>query len=507
MKLTVASIFGEHMVLQRDKEITIWGTSISNDEITVELNGQIQTTTTNKTKWKVIFPPMEASFKTTMNISSKKLGEVISFNDIAIGEVWLAGGQSNMEFIVKYDVDATSLLEEEDDHYLRCYTVAQAPFTGFLEKDETPKWDYWKLWEDADERKEFSAVATYMGRILRKKLGVPVGVISCNWGGTPALAWTSLEEIKANPKFEVILKWQEEALKNLNWSSYISTSEMPTPEPTPDMLEFQENFMMGKDMSEFFKKGIPPMNPDIYSPYLPGPRSCIRPAGLYDSMICKIAPYGIRGAIWYQGEDDDARDWVDFYDESMKALIKSWRTLWKDEFPFFQVELAPFEGIGPTGAKIYDVLRHKQFKATSETDNAYDVCILDVGEQFNIHPRRKAKVGRRLAHLALKHVYGDSSLVADMPIAIKAEKNSDSIIITFENIADGLHIENDLNDVLIVLKDSEKIEYTAEVTKDQLVLKGDFEGDITIKYCESNYCVASLFNSEDNPVFGFTFEV
>lgn len=507
MKLKVASIFGEHMVLQRDKEIHIWGTSVSNDEITVTLNGVSQSTVSSKSKWEVVFPAMEANFKTELKISSKKLGEEIHFKDIAIGEVWLAGGQSNMEFIVKYDVNAEALKAEADDHYLRCYTVAQAPFVGFLEKEETPKFDYWKTWEDQDERIEFSAVATYMGRILREKLNVPVGIISCNWGGTPALAWTAMEEIKANPVFEPVLKWQEEALTNLNWASYITTSEIPTPEPTPEMAQFQEDFMMGKDMREFFTKGVPPMNPDLYTPYLPGPRSCIRPAGLYDSMICKVAPYGIRGAIWYQGEDDDARNWVDFYDESMKALIKSWRNLWKDEFPFFQVELAPFEGVGATGAKIYDVLRHKQYKATKETANAYDVCILDVGEQFNIHPRRKEKVGRRLAHLALKHVYGDTSRVADMPIAIKADRSEDTVTIYFDNVANGLHEEKILKDVLVVTTNDAAVEYTYEIKTNCLVIKGNFQDKVTIKYCESNYCEAALFNSEDNPVFGFTFEV
>ena len=507
MKLQVASIFGEHMVLQRNKEITIWGTSVSNDEITITLNGISKSVMSSRSKWEVTFPSQEATFQTSMRITSKKLNESIEFNDIAIGEVWLAGGQSNMEFIVKYDVNAENLKTEKDDHYLRCYTVAQAPFVGFLEKEETPEWDYWKTWEDVNEREQFSAVATYMGRILREKLNVPVGIISCNWGGTPALAWTSMEEILANPAFEIVLKWQQDALSNLMWESYISTSENPTPLPTPEALQFKDDFMMGKDMSEFFKKGIPPMNPAIYTPYLPGPRSCIRPSGLYESMIKKIAPYSLRGAIWYQGEDDDARNWVSFYDQSMKALITSWRKLWNDDLPFFQVELAPFEGIGMTGAKIYDVLRHQQYKATSEIGNAYDVCILDVGERFNIHPRRKEKVGRRLAHLALKHVYGDNSLVADMPIATRVERRDGNIVIHFDNVADGLHIENSLEDVLVVLKGEEKVPYEARVNHNELIISGSFDAPITVKYCESNYCVASLFNSEDNPVFGFTWEI
>ncbi|MCF0114045.1 MAG: hypothetical protein HUJ56_01735, partial [Erysipelotrichaceae bacterium] len=206
-------------------------------------------------------------------------------------------------------------------------------------------------------------------------------------------------------------------------------------------------------------------------------------------------------------EDDDARDWVDFYDESMKAVITSWRKAWGEELPFFQVELAPFEGVGVTGAKRYDVLRHQQYKATSELDHAYDVCILDVGERYNIHPRRKEKVGRRLAHLAMKYVYGDTSLVADMPIVKEAKRVEDTIEIYFDHCAGGLEERLSLKDVLKVTQDGNPMDYSYELKGDTLVLQGDFKAKTLIQYCEGNFVEASLFNREDNPVFGFTLEV
>ena len=131
--------------------------------------------------------------------------------------------------------------------------------------------------------------------------------------------------------------------------------------------------MMGIGLREFLEKGPPPMPPMDYTPYMPGPRSAVRPSGLYETMLCKTAPYAARGIIWYQGEDDDFRDWQEFYGESMKAVIRSWRTLFEEELPFYQVDLAPFMGRGATGAKKYPLMRELQHESSKEMLKAKDV--------------------------------------------------------------------------------------------------------------------------------------
>ncbi|MBQ4254088.1 MAG: hypothetical protein II712_04585, partial [Erysipelotrichaceae bacterium] len=328
MKLQPALIFSEHMVLQRNRPIRVFGTCALDDEITVTLNDQKATAKSDKGSWLVTLNEEPACFRAEMTITSSLTEETVTFHDVAIGEVWLAGGQSNMEFIMKYDFDyqKTKLLPDDSD--LRYFNYPHSAFKGFLETDSCPEDGFWRKWTTEENRKHFSAVGTYMALILREKLRVPVGIVACNWGGTPATAWCAMEDIKANPALKPVLDWHEEACEKTDWAKYIPASEIKAPDPTPQQLDFQDRFMMGEDMSEFFKNFDPSkmIQPD-FAPFTPGPRSTVRPAGLYENMLSKIAPYGIRGAIWYQGEDDDARNWVDFYDQSMITLINGWRKL------------------------------------------------------------------------------------------------------------------------------------------------------------------------------------
>ena len=509
MKLQPALIFSEHMVLQQGCEIPVWGRSANNDEISVELGGISRTATAVNGEWLLKLPAMSACSKTSMRIVSRLTGEKIVFEDVAIGEVWLAGGQSNMEFIMKYDVDAPETLKSEDDEDLRYFCFPHTPFLGYLEKESCPDQGFWRKWQNEENKKMFSAVGAYMGRILREKLKVPVAIISCNWGGTPSSAWTSMEDLQNNEKLKPVLEEYERNCSQIDWKKYYETSELPVPLPTVQQLEFEDRFMMGEDMSEFFKNlgNLPKPDISIWSTYPIAPRSATRPAGLYEMMLKRVHPYAIKGFLWYQGEDDDARGWQDFYDESMITLIRCWRKLWGEDLPFYQVELAPFEGVGITAAKDYALMRHKQAAAAKSLENVWDLCILDAGEKFNIHPRHKKIVGERLGRLVLKHSYGDDSRTADCPQAIGASREEDAIVIRFANVAEGLQAKGDLKEYLILSHQGEALDYDYEIQKDKLILKGKFPEKVHIAFCESSFCIDPLYNSEDNPVFGFTYEV
>ena len=262
-------------------------------------------------------------------------------------------------------------------------------------------------------------------------------------------------------------------------------------------------------MSEFFKNFDPSKLPKMdFGPFMPGPRSTIRPGGLYENMLCKVAPYALRGFLWYQGEDDDARDWVDFYDSSMVTLINSWRKLWKEDLPFYQIELAPFRGVGMTAAKRYHIMRQKQAHAAELLKGVYDVCILDAGEEFNIHPRHKKMVGERLAHIVLKHSYGDDSLTADCPRFAYCKRGKEKIVLQFTDIAKGLFLTGDLKLYLTISSGEETLDYDYECEGDSLILKGNFEGkQLKIDFLQMNYCIDPLYNSEGSPAYGFTVEV
>ncbi|MBQ1477369.1 MAG: hypothetical protein IIZ33_04420 [Erysipelotrichaceae bacterium] len=510
MKLQLAELFCEHMIFQRGEEILIWGRSAGDDSVTVRLEEEEVTVKAEYGKWKAVLPKREAGRGLTLTFSSALTGEMISFHDVAVGDVFLAGGQSNMEFLMKYDVDFEEVKKSEDDLDLRFYCVPQSPFLGFLEKEAMPAQGYWRRWEGEDNKAMFPAVAAYAAKIIRREEGVPVGIIGCNWGGTPASAWTSIEDVKAKEAFKPVIEEYERNCAQIDFRKYYETSEVPVPVPTKEQLDFEYRFMMGEDMSEFFKNmgNMPKPDISVWSTYPIAPRSATRPGGVYETMLKKVAPFPLRAFLWYQGEDDDARGWADFYDESMKTLILGWRKLWGRDLPFFQVELAPFRGIGMTGAKKYALMRHQQHKVSEELKDVHDLCILDAGEEFNIHPRHKKIVGERLGRLIRKYVYGDERYTADCPSFDKAERREGEITLFFKDCAEGLSVRGDLKEELFLFKGEEKLSYEAEVLKDRVLLKGDFpEGEIVIRYCEDNYPVAKLFNSEGNPVYGFTAEV
>ena len=197
MKLQPAMIFGEHMVLQRDVPIPVWGQSVRNDTVTVTLGESRAACETANGRWKVTLPATAACGRTEMTISSAKTGERIAFTDVAVGEVWLAGGQSNMEFLLKYDEEAEQRYAEPADPDLRYFRYPTVNFAGCLEKDAYPDDGFWRPLTDRENKGMFSAPAAYMGRRLREALGVPVGFVGVNWGGTPAAAWTDMESLKA----------------------------------------------------------------------------------------------------------------------------------------------------------------------------------------------------------------------------------------------------------------------------------------------------------------------
>ncbi len=509
MKLQVALVFGEHMVLQRSVPLPVWGRSVRNDTVTVTLGGHSAQSATENGAWKVTFPPMEACERTEMTVTSEKTGERIEFRDVAVGEVWLAGGQSNMEFLLKYDEEAETLFAEPEDPGLRYFRYPTANFTGCLEKDAYPEDGFWRRWTDRENRGMFSGPAAYMGRKLREALGVPVGFVGCHWGGTPAAAWTDPESLKANPALRPVLDWHREETAKIDLLKYYAASDRPVPEQSEQMRAMMDRFMMGIGLREFLEKGPPPMPPMDYTPYMPGPRAAVRPSGLYECMLTKVAPYAVRGFIWYQGEDDDFRGWAAFYDESMKTLIQSWRALWGAPLPFLQVELAPFAGMGPTAAKQYYLMRENMRRAADALPDVHNVCIMDAGDEINIHVRKKRPVGERLALLARKYAYGETGLTADSPRARELTREGGLLRVRFSDAEDGLELRGDIRPLLRVLADGKETEYDCRAEGGCLLIRAGTEGarSVRVEYMQVNYCEAPLFSAAGLPAFPFILEV
>jgi len=521
MKLKLADIFGERMVLQRREAIPVWGRSVGEDRITVALGEDTAEAVAENGEWKVELPAREAATGLTLTVSSALTGEKLVISEVAVGEVWLAGGQSNMEFLLKYDEKAEEMYDTPSDPDLRFFRYPCVNFTGLLELDPFPNDGFWRTWTDKENRKMFSAACAFMGRLLREDLKVPVAFIGANWGGTPAAAWTDIDSIKENPAMKPILQAYEDGLKELNLLKYYTLSDQPPVPEDPKERARRDAFMTGQGgagmeamlaemqrrRKEAEERGETWPPKSDYTAYMMGPRGAIRPAGLYDDMITKIAPYKIAGAVWYQGEDDDFRNWQDFYDESMITLIKSWRKLWnKPLLPFLQVELAPFRGRGFNGAKRYPFMRTQQRKAQDTLPAVHDVCIMDSGDAMNIHVRKKKPVGIRLALLAEKYVYG-LDVKADSPRALCGNISGDRAEISFSYTEGGLKAEGEWNELIAVTVNGEPAEFKAVIEGEKMVVISDaFKGAerVRIEFAEQNFCEDTVWNQAGLPVFPFT---
>ena len=523
MKLKPAMIFGENMILQRQKPIPVWGQSVRGDKITVTLGDTMVVTHAGDNRinendrsglWMATLPAMEACEKISLTISSDLTGEKIVFSNVAVGEVWLAGGQSNMEFLLKYDSQFEEILEDPNDELFRYFRFPQANFEGCLEKDPYPDDGFWRSYTSKENRGFFSAPGAYMGRQLRKILNVPVGIVACNWGGSSAAGWTKKEALYSNPALSSIVSWQEKINSETNYRAYLEASEPPAAEITAAAQAGMDQFMMGIGLLEFFKNMPEEMPVPTYTPYQYGPRSINCPGQLYEHMLKKVAPYATRGFIWYQGEEDDMCERQNIYAELMRTLVVSWRELWNEELPFLQVELAPYDGPNKrVSAKDWPMMRRQQHQLTELLPRVYDICIMDAGHPYNIHVRKKKPVGERLALLARKYVYGEEDLLADSPSLKTGSKEDGSITLTFKDTGSGLLLQEmpedkgTLRDVLAVMVGEENIETEARIRKNQLILSSPKirnDQPVTVKFCEMNYCTDPLFSEAGLPVFPFT---
>ena len=505
MKLIPAIVFGSNMILQRNKPIAVWGKCAAGDIVKVTLGEHTVSCVSEHGKWQVTLPAMEACESISMRIEAEKYGEFIVFENIAIGEVWLAGGQSNMEFLLKYDVNAADLISAANDPLLRFFDMPEVSFAGHYELGWFEQYGFWRSWRPEDAP-WFSAVGYYFARQLREKLHVPVGILGCNYGGTVSSAWTDKETLQSNGELRPVLDMYEKSLSTLNYPEYNRALEASVLRDPSIMQAMLDRLMMGEKMQFTPPSLSDPNAPKPIFMFL-GPQSQNAPSVLYENMLKAVMPYSIRGFIWYQGESDEDHGWTSFYDKSIKAMIECWRKGWGEELPFLQVMLAPFWGWGMARAKEYPLLRKMQLKACSDVPQTYCACIMDAGDAENIHPRRKQPAGERLALLARKYVYGDENLDAWSPRATAAAFEGNNVVVSFSDSAGGLTAEDGVKTIKAFIGDSEVENITAIAKGDKVIVSSpDFTDSKTvlIQYAEENYCEPNLVGGTGLPAFPFT---
>lgn len=497
--IQLGDVFQSGMVLQREKKVSIWGEAQANAEVRISIQGKEALTKTDENgAWKAELEPLQASEEETLLVECA--GEQLTLNDVAVGEVWIAGGQSNMEFWMRYEKSCKEEKEVCANPNVRFYDVPEVIY-----EDQKKDFDYHEIgiWRKAtaEDLEWFSAVGYYFAKEIQAALHIPVAIVGCNWGGTNSSVWMSEESVKENGNI-----WMEafaemtrgKDMKKL-WEKQSTNPMCDRGRPFADAFsEFTLPITRSKEeVDRFFMEqnfSFDPENIILFQ----------KPGILYETMVKKIAPFTARGVLWYQGESDDGEGKAELYDKMLTALIRDWRKQWEEELPFFVVQLPGYEQWGETPNMCYSVIRSCQEKVANTVSKVYLASISDAGEQFDIHPKNKKVVGHRLALLARGHVYGEELLCdAPVPDSYKAEDNK--ITIHFANAEGGLECADMGQLPLEVKVDGKPISVTAKIEGETLELLAEqpILGELEIAFAQGKYYHVDLKNKNGVPAIPF----
>lgn len=510
-------LFQDHMILQHGKKIKIWGTTDHREKVSVSIQNQtVEALPSGDGKWQVELEPLDISFEERLFVACN--GETVEFTDVQVGDVWLAGGQSNMEFYMRYDADFESEKEVCRNSDIRFFDYPEVSYIGQIEEaDYRRNFAVWRKAEP-EQLEWFSAAGYYFAKEIQADQGIPIGILGCNWGGTPACAWMDADSIRRGGG-EVFLDEYRRATENLDLEAYekgfrnnpASWRVDPFADPVSDML------MRGMGIVEIIKKlygTVPDLSQIDFSSMMPaaGPKNERRPAGLYESMLCQVAPYGIRGFLFYQGETDGDTH-PECYKTLFPSLIECWRDLWKEELPFFFVQLAPFGRWMQCDGSTYSVIREAQQKASETVPDAGMAVITDVGMELDIHPKKKKPVGYRLALQAEKKVYG-KDIICEAPTLVSGRLEDHKLTLFFENAGEGLYLAERSPDGaafgtgvlsgIRLIQNGEEVdlsEVAARAEENTVILCGEAlrKGEMSVIFGGGSWYRINLYNSADIP--------
>lgn len=489
-KLSLASLFTDHAVLQRDIAVPVWGKAEPGSEVTVEFAGQKKSTTAAADgKWIVRLDPLPASMEPRdLIVLSKIENQKSKISDVLVGEVWVCSGQSNMAWTLKQSTGGDEAIAAAGDAQLRLFNA------GARAVDE-PQDSIGGAWavDSSQTATGFSGVAYFFGKELRQKLGVPVGLIKSAVGGTVAEAWTPKADLEANPTLKPLL--DQQVARIAAYPKQLADFKANEPELIKQWEEAVAN--LKKAEKPLPKKPAPPADPASY---------VNRPFGLYNGSIAPLVPYAIRGAIWYQGESNANRGRE--YQTLFPAMITGWRRVWgQGDFPFLFVQIAPHNGMPPE-------IREAQRLTVQTTQNTAMAVTLDVGEATDIHPKQKQPVGQRLALAARALVHGEKAEYSG-PAFDTLTVSGNKATLTFKHVEGGLvardfenffspDLPRSLSGFTIAGSDGKFFKGYAVIDGDRVVVSNELVSHPeVVRYGWSNVPVASLWNKAGLPASPF----
>ena len=380
--VSLNNMFGDHMVLQQGIKNKVWGKADPGEAVTVTLGPQTHSATaTADGAWHVFLDPVaEYGGPHALTVKGKN---TVTFNDVLIGEVWVCSGQSNMAWSVNQANDPDLEKAAAKFPNIRLISVPQVG-------TQDPQGNFKGQWAvcSPETAGDFSAVGYFFGRQLQQTLGVPIGLIDNAWGGSAAEAWVKRDKLAAHPRLKAI------------HDRWVKTESAEKPD---------EKQMKGNQ----------------------------RPGNIHSGVLTPSIGYGIRGAIWYQGESNSGR--AHQYRELFPFMITSWREEWGlGDFPFYWVQLADFkaEKAEPVESD-WAELREAQTMTMKAVPNGGEAVIIDIGEGKDIHPKNKQDVAKRLARWALAETYKVPGIVCRSPLYKSMEKAGGKVVLSFDNVPGG----------------------------------------------------------------------
>jgi sialate O-acetylesterase len=491
-EVSLAPLFSDGAVLQRDKSIAVWGQADANEKVFVSFAGQrCGATAGSDGRWIVYLEPLTMTTQGSELVVAGK--NTITVRDVLVGEVWLCSGQSNMEWPVTRAANPEAEIKTANYPLIRHvhveHTVADTP-------NEAVKTRGWQAAVPANVG-TFTAVGYFFAREIHQKLGVPIGIVHSSWGGTPIEAWMSPTALRSNPAFGLVEQRWQQGLNEFpirkkaydeqfaTWSAAEAAAKAKSPTAFTDFAR---------------------QNPRPRAPR--GPGDPWTPTGLFNGMINPLLPYGLRGILWYQGENNAER--APEYHALFTAMITAWRQHFgQGEIPFYWVNLANFGVPTDSGerGRTWALLREAQTKTLALPQTGQAVTI-DIGDPKNIHPANKQEVGRRLALLAKNRVYGVVCDDTGPTFAGASRELTASRVVALRvrfTHADGL-IAHDKPVQSLELAGADRVFYPAEAQIERdtlLVFSPKVREPVAVRYAFSNAPDANLYNGAGLPTVPF----
>ncbi len=470
--VSLPALFADHMVVQRDLPIHVWGKASPGEQVSVSFRAETKAAMADPLgHWGVYLSPAAAGGPYTLTIQGAT--STVTLADVLVGDVWIASGQSNMEFPLRQVNHAEAEIAVAKFPRLRILRLKRAYSDYPL--DDVAIEQPWSECTPATTR-EFSAVAYYFAKEIHETLKVPIGVIESSWGGTLAEAWTSMRTLSSDASLLPVFTARAEMM------------ELQRDVPALRAWE-QQQLEQARAAGQSSPKFAWHPEPYMWAP-----------AALYNAMIAPLTPYAIRGVIWYQGESNSGFGRASLYDRLFPALIFDWRQQWaQGDFPFLFVQISSFES---TPAEDWPTIRDAQRKTLALRNTAMAVTI-DIGDPADVHPTNKRDVGHRLALAARAIAFGEM-LEYSGPLFRQVTREEHALRIWFDH-AQGLQAKGtEVQGFEIAAADGKFVPASARIEGSSVVVfSPSLKSPISVRYGWANAPQCNLFNRAGLPASPF----